>query len=345
MRMKRVLSIILVLVTMIALTGLNTTVEARTDVKRQIVLFEDDISSDKKAEILEKHQAVKVKDIKGTNAVVVNAVSDMSISNESGVRLVEEDFPISIEANENKKDKKSDGLTSDQPDEVVPWGVDYMNDMASDAVSDGFGIKIGIIDTGIDVDHPDLIDNIKGGYNTTSKKKSYDDDNGHGTHVAGIIAAVDNEIGVIGVVPEAELYAVKALDSSGNGYVSDVIEGIEWCIDNDIDIINMSLGMAEDSEALHETVVSASNAGIMMVAAAGNNYGGSCEYPAAYEEVVAVGAIDIDGEVANFSAINGVEVWAPGDSIYSTYYNDDFLYMSGTSMATPHWIKMIVSNK
>jgi len=217
-----------------------------------------------------------------------------------------------------------------------------MNDLTSDTGNIGTCVKVGIIDTGIDVEHPDLIGNIKGGYNATSKKKSYDDDNGHGTHVAGIIAAVDNDIGVIGVVPEAELYAIKALDANGDGYISDVIEGIQWCIDNNIDIINMSIGIASDSEALHDSVKSANDAGILMIAAAGNNYGGNSEYPAAYDEVIGVGAIDIYGNIAGLSAVNNVDIWAPGVDIFSAYKNSDYRIMSGTSMSAPHIIKLLI---
>jgi len=220
-----------------------------------------------------------------------------------------------------------------------------MNKLSPDSDNTGNGIKVAVIDTGIDVDYPDLMANIKGGYNATSKKKSYDDDNGHGTHVAGIIAAVDNEMGVIGVAPEADLYAIKALDAYGDGYVSDIVEGIEWCIENDIDIINMSLGMANDSVLLNEAVQDAYSAGILMVVAAGNNYGGDCEIPAAYDEVIAVGAIKTDGSIADFSAINGVDAWAPGVDVYSTYINDIYIDFDGTSMAAPHWIKSLLHNK
>ena len=339
---KRVLSIILVSMILTTLVVSSFSVQAKSDIKRQIVVFEDNISSEKKAYILDKYHAVKIKEIKGTNGVVISAASNVSISGELGVRLVEEDFIIGIEGNASKKDKSSDNQTTEQTDEVVPWGVDYMNDLMSDSENTGAGVKIGIIDTGVDVNHPDIADNIKDGYNATSNKKSYDDDNGHGTHVAGIIAAADNEIGVIGVAPDAEIYAVKALDSFGNGYVSDVIESIEWCIDNDIDIINMSIGMSADSEALHETIVDASHAGVLIVAAAGNNYGGRCEYPAAYEEVIGVGAIDYSGNLAGCSAMIGVDVWAPGVEIYSTFLNSGYKIKNGTSMAAPHWIKILL---
>lgn len=342
MRRKSILSIMVASVIILTMVIGNPSVYAKTETKRQIVVFNENVDNDKKTEILEKHKATKIKDIKGTNAVVVSVSSDNNMSNESDVRFVEDDYIISIEGNTNKKVKDSDNNTTDQPDEVVPWGVEYMNDLASDCDNKGTGIKVGIIDTGIDIDHPDLVNNIKGGYNATSKKKSFDDDNGHGTHVAGIVAAVDNDIGVVGVVPEAELYAVKALDSTGNGYISDVVEGIEWCTVNNIDIINMSFGMEFDALVLHEAITDAYEAGIIMVAAAGNNYGGSCEYPAAYGEVVGVGALESNGNIAEYSAADGVDVWAPGTNIFSTFNNGSYKNLSGTSMATPHWCKKLI---
>jgi len=342
MRRKSIQSIMIASVIILTMVIGNPSIYAKAETKRLIVVFNENVDNDKKTEILEKHKATKIKDIKGANAVDVSVSSDNNMSNESDVRFVEDDYIISIEGNTSKKVKDSDNNATDQPDEVVPWGVEHMNDLASDSGNTGIGIKVGIIDTGIDIDHPDLVGNIKGGYNATSKKKTYDDDNGHGTHVAGIIAAVDNDIGVVGVAPEAELYAIKALDSIGNGYISDVVESIEWCIANNMDIINMSIGVETDSNVLHESVIEAYNAGIAMIAAAGNNYGGNCEYPAAYDEVIGVGAINVNGEILEFSAKNNVDVWAPGGEIYSTFAGGTYETLNGTSMAAPHYLKILL---
>jgi subtilisin family serine protease len=319
---------------------------------RKIVVFKENKGHVDKDIILKKHGAIKVKDIKGTDAVVVRVSSDSSLSKEPGVEYIEDDVIVSIskvkEESPSKKPKPKDIQEieqPEQPEEIIPWGIQYVGAPEIWETNCGEGLKVAVIDTGVDVDHPDLFGNIKGGTNTISRKGSYDDDNGHGTHVAGIIAAVDNEIGVVGVVPEADLYAIKALDSYGNGYVSDIIEGIQWCIENDIDIINMSFGLTSDSQLLHESVIEAFDVGIEMVAAAGNNYGGACEYPAAYDEVVAVGAVDVNGSIAEFSAIDGVAVWAPGVEVYSTYVDSDYKNLDGTSMATPHWILQELKNK
>ncbi len=104
--------------------------------------------------------------------------------------------------------------------QILPWGVDRIDAELAWANTSGQAVKVAVIDTGVDLDHPDLIGNIKGGFNTISLRKRYNDDNGHGAHVAGIIAAANNSFGVVGVAPKVGIYAVKALDSNGNGYLS-----------------------------------------------------------------------------------------------------------------------------
>lgn len=228
------------------------------------------------------------------------------------------------------------------PAEVLPWGVERVN--ANDVWPDtGTGVKVAIIDTGIDKDHPDLFTNIKGGQNFVSIRGSidsskWDDDNGHGTHVAGIVAGIDNDIGVIGVAPNASLYAVKVLDKRGSGYVSSIINGIGWCIDNGIKVINMSLGTTSDVQSFHDACDLAYASGIVLVAAAGNSGGtDSVNYPAKYSSVIAVSATDSSNAIASWSS-NGaeVELAAPGVSIYSTYMGGGYATLSGTSMASPH---------
>jgi fibronectin type 3 domain-containing protein len=169
------------------------------------------------------------------------------------------------------------------------------------------------------------------------------DDNGHGTHCAGIVAAEDNDIGVIGVAPEAYLYAVKVLDSGGSGYLSDVIAGIQWSIDNGMQVISMSLGTSFDFQSLHDACDAAYyDNGILVVAAAGNSgtvsgKGDNVIYPAKYDSVIAVAATDSNDERAWWSSTGpDVELAAPGVSIYSTYWDDTYATLSGTSMACPH---------
>ncbi|MFC2091688.1 S8 family serine peptidase, partial [Elusimicrobiota bacterium] len=140
------------------------------------------------------------------------------------------------------------------PSETLPWGIDRIDADTAQSICTGLGIKVAVLDTGIDLDHPDLAANIKGDVNVISSRKSGDDDNGHGTHCAGIIAAIDNEIGVIGVAPQADLYSVKVLDRKGSGYLSDLVEGLDWCIANNIQVISMSLSSPGDNQTFHDAI-------------------------------------------------------------------------------------------
>ncbi|MBI2326762.1 S8 family peptidase [Candidatus Curtissbacteria bacterium] len=221
----------------------------------------------------------------------------------------------------------------------VPWGVDRIDAEKVWTTSAADSIKVAVIDTGFDLDHPDLAANIKGGTNTINPAATAEDDNGHGSHVAGIIAAVNNSIGVVGVGHQVDLYAVKVLNRNGYGYVSDIIEGIEWSIANNMNIINMSLGTSSDIQSFHDAVIAAKAAGITVVAAAGNSGPGdnTVIYPAKYAESIAVSAVDsTDGQPYWSSRGPEVDLAAPGVSIYSTYKGNGYTIMSGTSMASPH---------
>jgi len=222
------------------------------------------------------------------------------------------------------------------PAEQLPWGVNRIDADLAWATSTGDGVKVGIVDTGIDLDHPDLMANIKGQVNCINPLKTGDDDNGHGTHVAGIVAAIDNDIGVIGVAPKADLYAVKVLSRTGSGYLSDVIEGLTWCINNGMQVINMSLGTSSDVQSFHDAIIAVDGAGIVQVAAAGNT-GAGVIYPAKYDEVIAVSATDQADNLATWSSRGPeIDLAAPGVSIYSTYKGGSYTTLDGTSMAAPH---------
>ncbi|MCL7412234.1 MAG: S8 family peptidase [ANME-2 cluster archaeon] len=207
----------------------------------------------------------------------------------------------------------------------------------------GTGIRIAILDTGIDYDHEDLNDNYKGGIGFVQDPQgnvdpgNYDDSSSsHGTHVAGIIAAENNGIGVVGVAPNAEIYSVKVLDGAGFGLSSWIVSGIQWAVDNNMDIATISIQSTEDSQALHNAIDNAYDSGVLLVAAGGNANGGSVRYPAAYDSVIAVTATDADDHLARFSPIGQeIELAAPGVGIYSTI-RGGYGIMDGTSMAAPH---------
>ncbi len=220
----------------------------------------------------------------------------------------------------------------------TPWGVMRIDAPSAWLLAKGNGVRVGIIDTGINLDHPDLAGNIKGGFDAISETEEISDDNGHGTHVAGIIAAIDNEVGVVGVAPEAHIYAAKSFDSKGKGIASDIIQGIQWCMDQGVHVINMSFGTSDSSKALRLAIAKAAEAGILMLAASGNTGGmNSVLYPARDPHVVAVAASTQDDRIAAFSS-SGPEVGitGPGTDIYSTYKGQRYMTLSGTSMACPH---------
>ncbi|MEW6273793.1 MAG: S8 family peptidase [Bacillota bacterium] len=234
--------------------------------------------------------------------------------------------------------EKSKSLVFDQHQrQIVPWGVQRIGAPEAWPVSRGEGVKVGILDTGVDFSHPDLKVNFKGGINLLSPQSPPLDDNGHGTHVAGIIAAVDNGFGILGASPGVHLFAVKALNAAGEGYFSDVIRGLDWCMQNGPEIINLSFGSDQPSQALHAAVKKVVAAGKIIVAAAGNDgtYQ-SVDYPAAYPEVVAVGATDEFDQIPPFTS-RGPELnlVAPGSNILSTTLKGFFKRQSGTSMAAP----------
>ncbi len=232
--------------------------------------------------------------------------------------------------------------------DVIPWNV---RDIKANLVWNytmGVGVNVCVIDTGIDYTHPDLAPLYKGGYDFVNNDTDPLDDNGHGTHCAGIIAATLNNYGLVGVAPKVNLYAVKVLDSTGSGSLSDCISGIEWAIQHHMDVISMSWGSSYNSTSLKLACDAAYKAGIVLVAAAGNEGDGNINtteysYPAAYDSVIAVGAVDSSNNLANFSNTGDfVELVAPGVNVNSTLptygspLGTNYGILSGTSMACPH---------
>ncbi|MGE5293613.1 MAG: S8 family serine peptidase [Solirubrobacterales bacterium] len=224
--------------------------------------------------------------------------------------------------------------------QTLSWGVDRIDaDLAWPAGNTGKGVKVAILDTGIDYDHPDLV--IAGGVNFVGTRdgstapSDWNDNHGHGTHCAGIVAARNNTIGVVGVAPDAALYAVKVLSDNGSGYTSDIIQGLDWCVANGIKVVSMSLG-GTGTTSMKAACDRAYASGVLLVAAAGNS-AGAVMYPAAYTSVIAVSATTSQNQRASFSNYGPqIELAAPGVSIHSTYKNGGYAYMSGTSMACPH---------
>ncbi|CAH1227949.1 MULTISPECIES: S8 family peptidase [Paenibacillus] len=220
----------------------------------------------------------------------------------------------------------------------IPWGVKQIRAPKVWSVSTGHRVKIGVIDTGADFHHPDLRYSLAQGINLLNRSLLPHDDNGHGTHIAGTIAAANSTAGMIGVAPRSLIYPVKAFDHNGSAFVSDIVLGIDWCVRNRVDIINMSFGMKTRSKALLDVVNRAYQAGIVIVASSGNDgKRRSIDYPARYPQTISVGATDKNRRIAPFSNRGTyVDVYAPGDKIVSSWVHGKHHEMSGTSMATSH---------
>jgi len=324
----------------LALFAVQAVAQANDGGGRKIVVFQTGLNDAAKDKIIAHTGGAKLKnlDLIGAKAVWVpdrSAAAKLAAS--PGVVRVDDDVVVEalIRGGISAKPAPS------QPAEVLPWGIDRIDaELVWPSGNTANLIRVGIIDTGISNTHPDLLANIKGGVNTINPRKNWNDDNGHGSHVAGIVAAIDNDIGVIGVGPAIDLYAIKVLDRNGSGYLSDVIEGIQWAVANNMQVVNMSLGTASNIQSFHDAVIAAKNAGIVTVAAAGNGGGSTNEsviFPAAYPEAIAVSATDKSDVIASWSSRGPkVDLAAPGVSIYSTYKGTGYATLSGTSMAAPH---------
>jgi major intracellular serine protease len=216
----------------------------------------------------------------------------------------------------------------------------------------GENIVVAVLDTGSQSDHPDLSGQIIGGYNFTSDyygdPANFSDNNGHGTHVCGTIAAAENGSGVIGTAPKARLLVLKVLTGSGEGTTQAITAAINYAVNwigpsgERVRVISMSLGGPEDDPSLHAAIQAAVRNNILVVCAAGNEGDGNSQtneisYPGAYQEVVEVGSVDRFKRLSTFSNSNSeVDLVAPGEQILSSFPGNQYAVLSGTSMAAPH---------
>ncbi|MBW2976588.1 S8 family serine peptidase [Candidatus Woesearchaeota archaeon] len=300
--------------------SLNLTNESKIDM---IVIFkyriDYELLENTNIEVKENLEEVSISTIKATE-------EDMEeIQNDVDVESVELDLDLELFGEEK---------LFELDEQTTPWGIERVNAPNAWNKVTGKNIKIAILDTGIDISHPDLADNVKGGISFIDNTNYWDDDLGHGTSVAGVISALNDKIGVVGVAPEAELYSVKVMGVSG-GKLSNVLQGLQWAIDSNMDIVTMSLGITVDSLALRKMVDKAYFNNIILVAGSGKN--GEIYYPAKYSSVIAVGAINEDNETTLDSGIGDeLELIAPGENITSTALNQKYGSFDGTSMAAPH---------
>lgn len=258
-----------------------------------------------------------------------------------GISRVEKDCKIRVHFNKEKlslpvtKPYRSPTTTSTI---TIPWGVKQLQAPKAWRWSKGRNVHIGVIDTGADYSHPDLQFSLAQGYNCLYSYAPPDDDNGHGTHICGTIAAEGVKSGIKGMAPKAILHPVKAFDSQGAAYVSDIITAIDWCTANRVDIINMSFGMQTRSQALLDAIKNASKKGIVIICSSGNEgKRNGIDFPARFTNTISVGALNKKRTITKFSNRGKqVNVYAPGEKIYSTWLDGKYAILNGTSMATSH---------
>lgn len=275
--------------------------------------------------------------INGFSAAVPRGQLD-KISSDPRVNYIEQDSIVTISKKPSGTPGGGDSGSTAPPPQVIPTGITRINGPVVGPVD----VDVAVIDTGIDPTHPDL--NVVGGVNF-AKGSNWSDGNGHGTHVAGTIAAKDNDQGVVGVAPDARLHAVRVLDNRGSGFMSDVIAGVDWVRANaeTIEVANMSLGGSK-STTLNIAVENAINAGVVFVVAAGNSATDACsQSPASAPNAITVSALHIlddkkiNDVLAWFSNYGScVDMIAPGVDILSTWKGGGYNTISGTSMASPH---------
>ena len=331
---------------------------------RRIVVFDSRVARAEQAGIAESSGGKLVRELPLINAVVVELPQaaaltlEATLKDRAGVVRVDEDPKINwlFAAPKGFAEVPFGDVSVDIPPfrksnpaqrpaaqgGKAPWGVERVNAPAAWARTRGEGVKVCVVDTGIDRTHPDLKDNIAGGWNAITKSDDFTDDNGHGSHVSGTIAGLGLANGVVGVAPKASLYGVKVLDSEGSGTFDDVIAGMQWCVQEGMQVMSMSLGASQGNDSLKAAVEAVAKSQTVLIAAAGNDgddgHGGdTVGYPARYPGAIAIAASNSADKVAYFSS-RGPEVAfiAPGANVYSTYMNGGYETLSGTSMATPH---------
>lgn len=223
--------------------------------------------------------------------------------------------------------------------ERVPWGIKVVRPDGTGKRENGKGVKVAILDTGLDSHHPDFRGANITGRDFTNSINGWKDVNGHGTHVAGVIGARTDGNGIVGIASECDLLIGKVLSDRGSGTETQIANGVLWAVEQGANIVSMSLGGSGEMSRLHAVIQDSISKGVVFVIASGNEGPGrgTIGYPGKYSEVLTIGAFAFDGTIAEFSS-RGPELdfVGPGVEIESTYPGGRYATMSGTSMATPH---------
>jgi major intracellular serine protease len=228
-------------------------------------------------------------------------------------------------------------LSIQESKQQLGWGITVFDLPEVWKKTQGEGVVVAVLDSGCDLNHPDLKNNLLSGKNFIDPTKEPIDENGHGTHCTGIICAENNLIGMVGVAPKTKVIPVKVLDKNGSGNLIDVANGIRWAVDQKVDFISLSLGSPIPVEQVRTAIQYAESKGVVCFCAAGNA-GNTREifYPANYPETIGIGSINKDFDRSNFSCTGtDLDFLAPGNEIFSTVPESWYAILSGTSMANP----------
>lgn len=233
--------------------------------------------------------------------------------------------------------KRVDVVSIQEAKQKAGWGITAFNLPETWNHSQGEGVVIAVLDSGVDFNHSDLQANLVRGYNFIDNNDKPEDGCGHGTHVIGTICAVNNDIGVVGVAPKAKVMPIKVLDDNGTGDFVSVAKGIRWAVDHGANLISMSLGSPRPIQQVAKAIKYAEQNGIVTFCAAGNAGPKTpIFYPANYPFTISIGAIDDQFRRAKFGNAGGnLDFMCPGVNILSTVPGDWYAMMSGTSMSTP----------
>ena len=277
---------------------------------------------------LTKKEAIQVEEMKGVESL------------EKDTRITaNEEVAIDQEAVEQ-------AVKTKQAMDLNQWNLEAVNMPDDQLVADtasGSAVKVAVMDSGITplsgIEIAGTVDFANLGEDNVNENPLFDDPSGHGTGIAGMIAAKGKDSVLKGIAKDAQIYSVKVLDTQNQSTISKIVSGIYWCIDHNIDVINMSFGTAKYSETLKKAVEDASAAGIIMVASAGNRgeEAETMDYPAAYPEVLSVGAVNGEKQICSFtSKREDADIFAPGEKVWTQGVFQGLTAVDGTSIATAH---------